>query len=92
MDSSLSLLPNYKITRAPLDIIAKIVIERLGIVPTADGKNYLIERLRKNDKLHVLVADILRTYSGPLAPFLQISQTHNIVPTVLRNQLATLIS
>lgn len=92
--SQVSILkPNYKFTKAPTDILAKIILEKLYLQETTNNVELFIERLTNwHQKTVEFLTKILRDYEGVFLSRLKISEAHNIIPQVLRYQLATLLT
>lgn len=87
------LKPNYKFTKATPEILAKILCESLYLKETTQNIEAFIARLaRPNDKICAFLTKVLRVYEGHYLFALGIHEKHNIIPQVLRYQLATLLT
>jgi hypothetical protein len=85
--------PNYKFTKATPEILAKILCEVFYLKETKHNIETFIARLANpKDRLCVFLSKMLRTYEGQFLFALGIHETHNIIPQVLRYQLATLLT
>lgn len=79
---------NYRLTKATDEILAKIYAERMGILDYRKCLNW--RKKLCNDAAKKMPA-ILRNYNGIFLNQLNVWEGHNIVPSVLRNELASLI-
>jgi len=94
IESVADLKPNWKITKATNETLAKIYLDHHKRPITKKMVNYFAETLNRKKASNIKreIGEILRTYKGIFKKDLQIIETHNLVPNVLRNQLATLLT
>lgn len=86
-----SVINNYKITKASDTTIAKIICERFGENIKHFAK-YLDDQLRLTDYAKGMAAKVLRDYNGQFVDELHVREGHNLVPLVLRASLASLVA
>lgn len=80
---------NYTVTRATDEILAKIYSEKFGIL---DWKKCLNWRGKLLKSVQKKIPELLRNYKGKFSDQIQVWKGHNIVPSVLRNEFASMIS
>jgi hypothetical protein len=94
MESVIDLKPNYRITKATNETLAKIYLEHNEKPLTEKMIKYFAEKLwqKKMSNIRREIGRILSDYNGLFKNDLRVIETHNIIPNVLRNQFATLLS
>ncbi len=94
MESVIDLKPNYRITKATNETLAKIYLEHHERPLTEKMIKYFAEKLwqKKMSNIRREIGRILSDYNGLFKNDLRVIETHNIIPNVLRNQFATLLS
>lgn len=89
--SPISFGNNYRLTIADNAVLAEIITQKMG--GGLHMYKQVLEALRTGaQEVGKLAVHCLKTYNGILLPSLSIAEYHNIVPSVLRDELATLIS
>lgn len=87
------LKPNWRMTKADNVTLAKIILEKLYVRDTIHNIEAVVQRLKEgHQKTCQFLTKILKTYEGQHLGGLRIRETHNIIPQVLRYQLATMIT
>ncbi len=96
MDAVLTLNPNYTITKATNELLAKIYIDFHKIQETPKMVEFFIKKLATKSPSNIRreIGKIIWEYNGKYKNELESKQykTHNIIPNVLRDQFATLLS
>lgn len=94
LDAAFTLKPNYKITKASNETLAKMYLEHHNKPITEKMVKYFAEKLgeKKVSNIKREIGKIISWYNGLFKNELKIIEAHNIIPSVFRNQLATLIS
>lgn len=80
---------NYRLTKASDELLAKIYAERMWIL---DFRKCLNWRQKLCNHAAKKIPEILKNYNWAFANQLSVWEGHNIVPSVLRNELASLIA
>ena len=89
MEKTVNFAVNYVFTKATDEILAKIYAEANWI---SNWKNLLNWRGKLLKNIQKKIPDLLRNYKGKYLKEMEVKKGHNIVPAVLRNELASLIS
>lgn len=89
MEKTVNFAVNYVFTKATDETLAKIYAEAKWIF---DWKSLLNWRGKLLKNIQKQIPDLLRNYKGKHLNEIDVKKGHNIVPAVLRNELASLIS
>lgn len=90
MKAVLNLQNNWKVTKAKVETLAKIFLEVTGLSETIES---VTKKINEGDSdTLAIVTKALQTYQGHFLPELSVYECHNIIPSVLRYQLATLLT
>ena len=82
---------NYRFTVADNEVLARIISEQMQTGER--GYEMILKALKDGfQAAGVLAVNCLKEYKGSLRQYLQVNEYANIVPSVLRNELASLIS
>lgn len=93
MKAVLNLQNNWKITKASVETLAMIFIEMVGLTESVQAIAETIQNINSGDSSTIAtVTKALQTYQGRFASNLSVFECHNIIPRVLRYQLATLLT
>jgi len=89
IDKTINTATNYKLTKATDEVLAKIFAEKMqepNHFKFLDWRGRLLKYAQKK------IPELLRDYKGPLLNQMTVWEGHNIVPLILRSELAALIS
>lgn len=82
---------NYRFSVAENEVLARIISEQMGTGER--GYEMMLRALKDGfQAAGVLAVDCLKKYRGSLLQHVSVTEYANIVPSVLRNELASLIS
>ncbi len=87
-DKVLDFKANYKIIKAPLEILPSIYCElkKISIVENYQKIKNLIEK--GDEKIIIFLTENLKKYNWNFKNLLTITEDHNLIPLVFRNELA----
>lgn len=91
IESPIAVPINYRITRASNLVLSFILCDLWKIEADSNHHHFLQDGVLRELFIPFLTKN-LRTYSGRFAKELLVWEGHNLVPSVLRNSFATLIS
>lgn len=89
IEKTINTVTNYKLTKATDEVLAKIFAEKMqepNHFKFLDWRGKLLKYAQKK------IPELLRNYKWPLLNQLIVWEGHNIVPLILRSELAALIS
>lgn len=87
-DKVLDFKANYKIIKAPLEILPSIYCE-LKKISIAENYQKIKKLIEKGDEnIIIFLTQELKNYKGNFKDLLVISEDHNLIPLVFRNELA----
>lgn len=93
IDKVAIITPNWKITKATDETLARILVEKLHLKESVHNVELFIQRLQnKHQETLEFLGKVLRNYQGNFESDLKIFEAHNIIPQVLRYQFATLLT
>lgn len=91
INKEIAILNNYKFTKADNNIIAMILCEASNMSPSC-FKIFLDYDGMLAEQYYSTISNILRNYDGKYKKQLKVSEYHNLVPSIIRNEYALLLS
>lgn len=89
IEKTINFATNYTVTKATDKVLAKIYADAYWIFDWKKCLNWHGKLLKSVQKK---IPELLRNYKGKFSDQLQVWKGHNIVPSIIRNELALLIS
>lgn len=86
------LLPNYRFVVTSEEILARMYLEKKNLSPSKIRIDTVVESIKSKGSMLSVILATIRNYSGELLDYCRVYEYHNKIPSVLRNELAKLIS
>lgn len=86
------LLPNYRFVVASEETLARMYLEKKGLSPSKIRIDTVIDSIKSKGSMLSVILDTIRDYSGKLLDQCRVYEYHNKIPSLLRNELAKVIS